>query len=248
MKPQTHPDRAIYRVLGRWTALGLAAGILAACDRAPPVGRAVPGEPAGAAPAEPPRAAPPPAAQRRVMASTIPGRWYPDDAAALGAQMRRLLDAAAAGSLLAGLLLLPLLGNRATLPALALLLLANLPVPALRRAPAGAAAAAPPSPVVWLRRLGYFLAGAGLTVLIGYRHWAAPLPAEPAAPPADAITIAVPAPVPPPVPMSDREDPAAADGRAADDTPDDGASRLRGLIREGRLSDHEADFYRPVTD
>lgn len=151
---------------------------------------------------------------------------------------------AAAGSLLAGLLLLPLLGNRAMLPALALLLLANLPMPALRRAAAGAAAAAPP--IVWLRRLGYLLAGAGLTVLIGYRHWAGPLPAEAAAPPYDAITVAVPAPVPSPAPLSVPAAVPAADGRAVDDTPDDGTSRLRALIREGRLSDHEADFYRPA--
>jgi hypothetical protein len=74
---------------------------------------------------------------------------------------------------------------------------------------------------VGLRRLGYLLAGAGLTVLIGYRHWPGPLPADPAAPPSDAITVAVPAPVPPPAPMSDPETPAAADIRAADDTPDE---------------------------
>ena len=109
---------------------------------------------------------------------------------------------------------------------------------------AGAAAAAPP--IVWLRRLGYLLAGAGLTVLIGYRHWAGPLPAEAAAPPYDAITVAVPAPVPSPAPLSVPAAVPAADGRAVDDTPDDGTSRLRALIREGRLSDHEADFYRPA--
>ena len=157
---------------------------------------------------------------------------------------------ATAGSLLTGLLMLPLLGNRLTLLALALLLLANLPVPVLRR-PA-AEAAAPSWPVVWLRRIGYLLAGVGVTLLIGHRHWAGPLPAVPSAPPSDAVTVTVPpadpTPVPSPAPAAAQEAPAATEPGAADETPEEDTSLLRALIRAGRLSDHEADFYHQVTE
>ncbi|MDX9976098.1 MAG: hypothetical protein RBU21_24180, partial [FCB group bacterium] len=73
------------RAAARWSALVLAAWVSASCGRAPT---------ADAEPAGTPPPAPPPAKQRRVLKTTIPGRWYPDDKAALGAQMRTLLEAA----------------------------------------------------------------------------------------------------------------------------------------------------------
>ena len=156
---------------------------------------------------------------------------------------------AAAGSLLTGLLLLPLLGTRATLSALALLLLASLPLPALRRATPGAPSTAAPGPLIaWLRRLAYLLAGVGLTVLIGYRHWAGPVPAEPRYQSSDAVMVAEREPVPPVAQEAGPGAAAAAKGKAGAEPPAADLPRLRALIREGRLSDREADFYRQVTD
>ena len=87
----TDPPRrrrgGLKRAAGRWSALVLSAWTAASCGRAPTADA----EPAGTPPPEPP-----PAPQRRVLKTTIPGRWYPDDAAALGAQMRALLEAAPA--------------------------------------------------------------------------------------------------------------------------------------------------------
>ena len=156
---------------------------------------------------------------------------------------------AAAGSLLTGLLLLPLLGTRATLSALALLLLASLPLPALRRATPGAPSTAAPGPLIaWLRRLAYLLAGVGLTVLIGYRHWAGPVPAEPRYQSSDAVMVAEREPVPPVAQEAGPGAAAAAKGKAGAEPPAADLPRLRALIREERLSDREADFYRQVTD
>ena len=115
-----------------------------------------------------------------------------------------------------------------------------------------AEAAAPSWPVVWLRRIGYLLAGVGVTLLIGHRHWAGPLPAVPSAPPSDPVTVTVPPadppPVPSPAPAAAQEAPAATEPGAADETPEEDTSLLRALIRAGRLSDHEADFYHQVTE
>ncbi len=190
---------------------------------------------------------------------------------------------AAAGSLLSGLLLLPLLGMRMALAALALLLLANFPVPVRRRCVVLETEKAEVAPLTaWLRRLGYLLAGIGLTLLIGHRHWAGPLPAAPGALPSDALSVAMPAPAAVPaaadtgdaaeeadaaadaadrVGESDESDKpglsdapggpvaaAAAGGAPAEERESDDLRRLRTLIREGRLSDHEAEFYRRVEE
>ena len=82
MRQQAHRVRRAGGTRGRWAALILAAGAAVSCGRAPQAD----GAPAAKAPP------PPPAAARRVLTSTIPGRWYPDDAETLGAQMRRLLE------------------------------------------------------------------------------------------------------------------------------------------------------------
>ena len=86
MRRQAHRVRRASGTRGRWAALILAAGTAVSCGRAPQA------DGASAAKAPPP----PPAAARRVLTSTIPGRWYPDDAETLGAQMRRLLESAQA--------------------------------------------------------------------------------------------------------------------------------------------------------
>ena len=172
---------------------------------------------------------------------------------------------------------------RMALAALALLLLANFPVPVRRRCVVLETEKAEVAPLTaWLRRLGYLLAGIGLTLLIGHRHWAGPLPAAPGALPSDALSVAMPAPAAVPaaadtgdaaeeadaaadaadrVGESDESDKpglsdapggpvaaAAAGGAPAEERESDDLRRLRTLIREGRLSDHEAEFYRRVEE
>jgi spermidine synthase len=169
---------------------------------------------------------------------------------------------AAAGSLLTGLLLLPLLGTRATLAAIALLLLANLPSAAVARTPERERAGATGATAMRLRRLGYLLAGLGLTALLCRWQWAVPNSAAAARAPANAThPTPVAATVPPAAPPHDETATAAPPGDLSwhagleDDAADAPATgdaqtvdlpRIRALIRQGRLSNREADFYRKV--